>query len=102
MFFESEVTKQLNWTVLLAVLYQGVIVAGFCFVLMVMLLQHHSATRLGVFSFVTPIVGVLLSAWILEEEISFWLWVSVSLVTIGIVVANRAEHIHERNKSTCY
>ena len=24
--FESEVTKQLNWTVLLAVLYQGVIV----------------------------------------------------------------------------
>ncbi len=100
--FESEVTEQMNWTIWLAVLYQGVVVAGFCFVLMVLLLRHHSATRLGVFSFVTPIVGILLSAWILEEEISFWLWVSVLLVTIGIVVANRAEHVLERNRSTCY
>ena len=99
MFFESEVTKQLNWTVLLAVLYQGVIVAGFCFVLMVKLLQHHSATRLGVFSFVTPIVGVLLSAWILDEDISVWLRASVLLVTIGIMVANRADNFLQKNRS---
>ncbi|MEE3234270.1 MAG: DMT family transporter [Candidatus Latescibacterota bacterium] len=98
--FENEVIEQMNWTVWLAVLYQGVVVAGFCFVLMVLLLRHHSATRLGVFSFVTPIVGILLSAWILDEVISFWLWISVLLVTIGIVVANRAENVLEKNRST--
>ena len=60
-----------------------------------MLLQHHSATRLGVFSFATPIVGVLLSAWILDEDISVWLR-AVLLVTIGIMVANQADNFLQK------
>tara|TARA_B100000902_G_scaffold242859_1_gene229937 strand:- start:631 stop:1539 length:909 start_codon:yes stop_codon:yes gene_type:complete len=97
--FETNVIGQVNWTVWLAVLYQGIIVAGFCFVLMVTLLRDHSPTSLGIFSFVTPIAGIILSAWILEEEITFWLWISLLLVTIGIIVANRAEHILEKKHS---
>ena len=99
--FETNVIRQMNWTVWLAVLYQGIIVAGFCFVLMVILLRNHSPTRLGIFSFVTPIVGIVLSAWILNEEITFWLWISLLLVTIGIIIANRAEHIIEKEQTAC-
>ena len=99
--FETNVIRQMNWTVWLAVLYQGIIVAGFCFVLMVILLRNHSPTRLGIFSFVTPIVGIVLSAWILNEEITFWLWISLLLVTIGIIIANRAEHILEKEQTAC-
>jgi drug/metabolite transporter (DMT)-like permease len=61
----------------------------------VFLIRHHSASRLGVFSFATPVVGVLLSAWLLDEHISPMLWASVALVAVGIVVANRVEQAGE-------
>ena len=60
---------------------------------------HHSASRLGVFRFATPIVGVLLSAWLLQEEISPALWASVALVAVGIVVANRVERADEQRRA---
>ena len=47
--------------------YQGIVVAGLCFIVLVFLLRHYSPSRLAVFSFITPIVGVLLSAWLLGE-----------------------------------
>jgi drug/metabolite transporter (DMT)-like permease len=58
---------------------------------LVFLLRHHSPSRLGIFSFVTPVVGVLLSAWLLGESLSPYLLVSMGLVAVGIVVANRIE-----------
>ncbi len=66
-------------------------VAGLCFIVLVFLLRHHSPSRLGIFSFITPIVGVLLSAWLLGDALSPYLLASVALVVVGIVVANRVE-----------
>ena len=86
--------------VVVSVLYQGLVVAGLCFILLVFLIRHHSASRLGVFSFATPIVGVLLSAWLLGEEISPVLWMSVVLVALGIIIANRVEQAREE-RSVC-
>ncbi len=89
--FEGEAVYAASAAVVAAVLYQGLVVAGLCFILLVFLIRHHSASRLGVFSFATPVVGVLLSAWLLDEHISPMLWASVALVAVGIVVANRVE-----------
>lgn len=93
--FEGEAVYAASAAVVAAVLYQGLVVAGLCFILLVFLIRHHSASRLGVFSFATPVVGVLLSAWLLDEHISPMLWASVALVAVGIAVANRVEQASE-------
>lgn len=72
-----------------ALLYQGVVVAGICFIVWVSLLQRHSASRLGVYSFATPPAGVLLGALLLHEAISPFLWASMALVAVGIAIVNR-------------
>ena len=90
-FFEAEAEYILSASVVAGVLYQGFVVAGLCFIILVFLLRHHSPSRLGIFSFVTPMVGVLLSAFLLGESLSPYLLVSMGLVAVGIVVANRVE-----------
>ncbi len=94
-FFEGDAEYVWSAEVVGAMLYQGIVVAGLCFILVIYLLRHHSASRLGVFSFITPVVGVVLSAWLLDEDISATLLVSVALVAVGIVVANWVERAQE-------
>ena len=85
-FLESEAEYVLTGPVIAGVLYQGIVVAGLCFIILVFLLQHHSPGRLGGFGFATPVVGVLLSAALLDEAISPYLLASLGLVAVGIVV----------------
>ena len=86
---EREAQFALTTNVVAAVLYQGIIVAGVCFILWIFLLQRHSASRVGVFGFITPLSGVLLSNLILGEEISWEILASVAMVATGAVVVNR-------------
>ena len=87
--FEADAPYDPTLPVIGAVLYQGVVVAGLCFILWVSLLQHHSASRLGIFGFVTPVIGVLLSGSLLQELLTWELLASMGLVAAGIAVANR-------------
>ena len=87
--WEREAVYHFDPAVIGALLYQGVVVAGICFIVWVSLLQRHSASRLGVFSFATPPAGVLLSALLLDETISSFLWASMALVAVGIAIVNR-------------
>ncbi|MDP6778829.1 MAG: DMT family transporter, partial [Candidatus Latescibacteria bacterium] len=71
-----------------AVLYQGLVIAGFCFIVATSLLRRYRASRLGVFGFITPVFGVLLSNLLLGEGVSAGLLVSVVLVGAGIAIVN--------------
>lgn len=86
---EREARFALTANAVVAVLYQGLIVAGVCFILWIFLLQRHSASRVGVFGFITPLSGVLLSNLILDEKLSWEIVASVGLVALGVVVVNR-------------
>ena len=79
-----------SWRAAAGVLYQGVVVAGACFIILVSLLSRHSAGRLGAFGFVTPAVGVGLSTWITGDELTFGLVGCMLLVAAGIVVTQTA------------
>ena len=94
-FFEADFEYNFSAAVVVGLLYQGIAVAGLCFIILVFLLRHHSPGRLGVFSFVTPVVGVLLSALLLDESLSPYVLASMGLVALGIVVANRVEAARE-------
>jgi len=85
---EADFAYAITPSVVAGVLYQGVVVAGFCFILWVSLLQRHSASRLGVFGFSTPLVGVVFSNMIMGDPISPMLLASVGLVAVGIAFVN--------------
>jgi drug/metabolite transporter (DMT)-like permease len=78
-----------SWRAAAGVLYQGVVVAGACFIILVFLLSRHSAGRLSVFGFLTPVVGVALSMWITGDEPTVGLVGSMALVGFGILVTQR-------------
>ena len=56
--FEQIDLAGLTTTVTIALLYQGVLVAGLCFALNAWLMRRHSASQIAVFSFISPVVGV--------------------------------------------
>ena len=86
--FERDFQYQITWAVVSGILYQGLVVAGFCFILWTVLLQRHLASRLGVFHFISPIIGVVFSNLLLGEGISPWIIASMMLVGAGIAVVN--------------
>jgi len=77
-------------TVAAAIAYQGVIVAGLCFIIQTTLIQRYSPSVVTAFGFATPVFGVLLSALLLSEPITPGLMASLVLVAAGITVVNRA------------
>ena len=69
-----------------AILYQGVIVAGSCFVVWVRLLRKTPPGVLSVFAFPTPIFGVIASAFIFSEKLAPELMAGVAAVAAGILI----------------
>ena len=87
--FEGSYEYRINPAVVAAILYQGVVVAGFCFILLTSLLRRYNASVITSFSFFTPLFGVILSGVLLGEVLSPWLILSVALIAAGIVVVSR-------------
>lgn len=88
---EPAALKPVTWEPVAAILYQGVLIAGFCFVVWTTLLRRHSAANLSMFGFSVPIFGVALSAFVFDETVQLNLLVGVALVTLGILtVTGRA------------
>ena len=71
-----------------AILYQGLVVAGLCFILYTWLLRRYRASGLGVFGFATPPCGVILSHLLLGEPITTGLLAALVLVGIGVTLVN--------------
>ncbi|MEE2659473.1 MAG: DMT family transporter [Candidatus Latescibacterota bacterium] len=89
LMFESSSAYAFTWRATGGILYQGIAVAGICFIVLVFLFTRHSASQLGTFGFVNPVVGVYLSAWIIGDELSPQVLVSTALVATGIVFCTR-------------
>lgn len=68
----------------LGLLYQGLVVAGLCFAIQAVLLQRHSASKISVFSFSTPLFGVAIAVLLRGDPISPWLVFSALGVALGI------------------
>jgi drug/metabolite transporter (DMT)-like permease len=75
------------WSII-AVLFQGIIIGAFCFLIWTWLIRRHSASRVAIFGFIAPLIGVFLSTFLLREPVSPTLVLSASLVAAGIVLAN--------------
>ena len=87
---EQAVLKPVDTEAVLAILYQGVVVAGLCFIAWTSLLTKHSPGSLSVFAFPTPLFGVVASAWFYQEPIRARLWLGLAVVSAGVLLATRS------------
>ena len=72
-----------------AMLYTGVVIAGFGFIGNTWLLSKYLPSRVMVLSLSQPFVGVLLSWWLLDERIGPELWVGAGCVAVGSYIVQR-------------
>jgi drug/metabolite transporter (DMT)-like permease len=81
-----------GWSVPVAasILYQGIVVAGLCFVGWTALLQQYPPTRVSVGFFLTPIFGALASYLVLGEPVARGVALGGGAILLGLLVANRA------------
>ena len=79
------------WTtpVTLSMLYQGVVVAGFCFIGWTSLLERYSPSRLSVGFFLTPVFGALFSYLLLGETVTGGLVAGGVFILIGLLLVVR-------------
>ncbi len=70
--------------------FQSVVVSFASFLTWFWLMRKYLASRLGVFSFLTPLFGVLLGTWLLKESLTPSFLAGSALVLAGIVLAGRA------------
>ncbi|MFP6648976.1 MAG: DMT family transporter [Pirellulaceae bacterium] len=74
---------------ILGLLYQGILVAGFCFAVQAQLLKNHVASQISIFSFTTPLFGLTAAMLFRTDAYSSWLLASAGLVALGIWLVQR-------------
>lgn len=77
--------------VIVALLYQGVVVGAFCFVAATLLLKKYPASQMVSFSALVPLLSVLLSHLILHDPITHYLIASLGFIVVGIAMINLRE-----------
>ena len=79
----------LNPLVLASLFYQSVVVAFVSYLVWFWLIQRHPVSRLSVFTFMTPLFGVILGGVVLDEPLTFLVWAGLACVAGGLYLVNR-------------
>ena len=87
--FEELSQNNVTPSLVISMLYQSVIIAGFSFILWTLLLKRYSASKLSVFIFTMPIFGVGLSSLMLHDQITLYLVIGTAFVASGIYMVNK-------------
>ncbi len=87
--FENIRWDAIAWEPLAGLAYQGVIVAGLGFSVSFYLMKRYTPSVIVSFNFVSPIAGVLLSAWLLGDAITGRLLAGMLLVVVGLFLIAR-------------
>ncbi len=83
------VRDRLTWQAVAAIGYQGVVVAGICFIIWAALLKRHAAGTLTMYAFLVPIIGIALSGLFFHEPLRPTLLAGLVLVSAGIAIVTR-------------
>lgn len=72
-----------------ALIFQGIVIVAFTYLLWFWLVRHYPAAGLSSFAFLTPAFGVLLGGFLLDEPLSGRIFAALALIAIGLVIVNR-------------
>jgi drug/metabolite transporter (DMT)-like permease len=86
-----ELPPDLDFTplVLASLFYQSVVVAFASFLVWFWLIHRYTVSRLAAFTFLAPLFGVILGGWILDEPVTFLVWIGLACVAGGLYAVNR-------------
>ena len=79
-----------DYTSVFAILYLAVLGSTFAFVALYWLFARMEVTRISLFTFITPIVAVLLGWLVLGESVDVNVAIGGSLILVGVVLLSRA------------
>ena len=88
-FWDPQMVKTINMTVVKAVLFQSIVTTSIGFVSWNSLLKKFGATSLHSFVFIMPLSGVFFGVFILNEPVTKYLILSIVFIVIGIIFVNR-------------
>jgi drug/metabolite transporter (DMT)-like permease len=81
---------EIHWSPFLvaSIVGQGVVISFFSLLVWIWLLRHYLASRVSIFTFIAPLIGVGLSVWLLDEPMhSAFIWGAL-MVMAGVVLVN--------------
>ncbi len=96
LLFERGRSLSLTAPVLGAFAYQCVVVAFFSYLLWFWMIHHFAVSRLASFTFLVPLLSVILAGLVLREPIPLLLWLGLALVGAGIYLVNRPPKIAQQ------
>lgn len=87
-FFMGQAVVQWTPLVIGSLAFHTLIVSFASFLAWFWLLRNYLASRLGVFSFLTPLFGIIFGVWLLDENIEANYIFGTALVLLGILVVS--------------
>jgi drug/metabolite transporter (DMT)-like permease len=87
-FFMGQAVLQWTPLVIGSLAFHTLIVSFASFLTWFWLLRNYLASRLGVFSFLTPLFGIIFGVWLLDENIEANFIFGTALVLLGILVVS--------------
>lgn len=87
-FFMGQAVVQWTPLVMGSLAFHTLIVSFASFLAWFWLLRNYLASRLGVFSFLTPLFGIIFGVWLLDENIEANFIFGTALVLLGILVVS--------------
>ena len=88
----------LNFSLLISILYQGGIVAGFNFIVNISLLERFKPSQISIIHLFQPIFGILIGWIILKEIITPNVIIAAFLVMIGSVIVLQSDNSFFKTK----
>ena len=83
------VLREVGLVPIASVLFQGVFIVAFTYLLWFWLMRRYPAGGLSSFAFLTPAFGVMAGGLLLDEPLSLNIFLALGLIAIGIVIVNR-------------
>jgi probable blue pigment (indigoidine) exporter len=89
LLLEHGVPLNFDYTSVFAIVYLAVLGSTFAFVALYWLFTRMEVTRISLFTFITPIVAVLLGWLVLGESVDISVAAGGSLILVGVVLLSR-------------
>ncbi len=80
--------RNVTWLPLTSLLFQALVVVAITYVVWFWMVARYPATGLTVFTFLSPVFGVMFGGLLLGEPMSFGLFAGLGLVVLGLILVN--------------
>lgn len=87
-FFSGQATIQWTTLSISSLIFHTMLISFASYLIWFWMLKHYLASRLGVFSFLTPVFGMLFGVLILDEQIELNFIVGTCMVMLGVILVS--------------